>query len=72
MVLSQAIEIGQVYEVKGYGYSMLVERIDRLAPMVVRSVTLRPATQVDGVWRTFGMFELQIPGSRIGESLKPL
>jgi hypothetical protein len=72
MVLSQAIEIGQVYEVKGYGYPMLVERIDRLAPMIVKSVTLRPATQVDGVWRTFGTLDLQIPGSRIGESLKPL
>jgi hypothetical protein len=32
-------------------------------------VTLRPATQVDGVWRTYGMFELQIPGSRVGEQL---
>jgi hypothetical protein len=69
MVLSQTIEIGQVYEVKGYGYPMLVERMDRMIPLIVKSVTLRPATQVDGVWRTYGMFELQIPGSRVGEQL---
>ncbi len=69
MALSQAIEIGQVYEVKGYGYPMVVERMDRMVPVIVKSVTLRPATKVDGVWRTYGMFELQIPGSLVGEQL---
>jgi hypothetical protein len=62
------IKIGLVYEVAGYGYPMLVERLDTLGDSI-RSVTFRPATQVAGVWRTYGTFDLQIPCSLLGKKL---
>lgn len=68
MIYVSQITIGSVYEIAGYGYPLMVERMESIGASL-RSVTFRPATQVSGVWRTYGTFELQIPGSLLGKSL---
>jgi hypothetical protein len=64
MVLSQTIEIGQVYEVQGYGYPMVVERMDRMVPVIVKSVTLRPATCDPGRWRLADLRDVRAANPR--------
>lgn len=68
MIDESQITIGSVYLVKGYRCPMMADRWYWFGSSI-RSVTFRPATQVAGVWRTYGTFDLQIPCSLLGKKL---
>lgn len=53
-------EIGRVFEIRGYGYPMIVTGIDR-GNRKLLYITLMPAVQVGISWKTFGAMDVTFP-----------
>jgi len=63
----QAYQIGQVFEVHGYGYPLIVTSVDAIGHNP--SVTFMPAAKTDSGWRSYSSFSLQVPGCQLSRSI---
>ena len=63
----QAYQIGQVFEIHGYNYPLIVTSVD--AVRYNPSVTFMPAAKTDSGWRGYSSFSLQVPGCQLSRSI---
>ena len=62
-----AYQIGQVFEIHGYNYPLIVMSVD--AGGYNPSVTFMPAAKTDSGWRSYSSFSLMIPGCQLSRSI---
>ena len=62
-----AYQIGQVFEIHGYSYPLIVTSVDAIGHNP--SVTFMPATKTDSGWRSYSSFSLQVPGCQLSRSI---
>ena len=63
----QTYQIGQVFEVHGYSYPLIVTSVDAKGHNT--SVTFMPAAKTDCGWRSYSSFSLQVPSCQLSRSI---